>query len=348
MGKDSRNNKSQFFSYSHISNYHSIMLINKKFGLIVFITTLFFGLPVKASTKSVASFALVGSTGVIPLADNPVVIIPCAPINKNCMLIKDYLLTTLNNTEALDELAIKKLDTNIRTELNKLTNSEIVRTNLSGNASIQCPTQNCLIFSSAFGEKKLFWIDLFPAGTSQEYPPSRAVEIKTQVIPSEISGLVSAINSFSSALSAGLSLSTFSSQYAPFLNAIRLIENYESDERFMRGIKEVKKSAILFSILQDTWQAYVDATKVERFFGKTHFVDCKWYNENIRKRWNDTLGYEDLKPPHRGIFGCVSVNLDGIHSYMYKIASSQLSSSIAYLQPKASKIPDIQFLNLSP
>lgn len=295
--------------------------------------------------KTLATFAVISPSGVVPVADSPVVVIPCAPVNKDCMLIKDYLVTTLTNTEPLDISTVKNLDLNIRAELSKLKSAIVIRTNLTGTASIECPTKNCIIFGSALGEKNLFWIDLIPVGTSQEYPPSRAIEPKIQTIPSEIS--------------AGLSLITFSAQYAPFLNAIKNIQNYETDERFKTGIEKVKKVARLFEIAQDTWQKYVNSTSIDRFRYRSNTVSCE-EGESIANIWNYTIGYTDLTVKDfegfSGIFGifgvCVSADLGNkggkpLHSYMYQVATAELNSSIAYLQLKPSRVIVIQLPNTS-
>jgi len=344
--------KEEFFKMSLIKKLIKVLVFSSFLGLSFSLTyALILVVPLKTDAqlkKTLATFAVISPSGVVPVADSPVVVIPCAPVNKDCMLIKDYLVTTLTNTEPLDISTVKNLDLNIRTELSKLKSSTVIRTNLTGTASVECPTKNCIIFSSALGEKNLFWIDLIPVGTSQEYPPSRAIEPKVQSIPSEISALISAINSFDSSISAGLSLITFSAQYAPFLNAIKQIQNYESDERFKTGIEKVKKVARLFEITQDTWQTYVNATRINSF-STTHFVSCEMYN-NIRIRWNDAIGYEAIGKPTGGLFGpCfIGVNLeykDGqpIHLIMYRLATEELNSSIKYILPKPSKIPVIQF-----
>lgn len=355
--------KEEFFKMSLIKKLIKVLVFSSFLGLSFSLTyALFLVVPLKTDAqlkKTLATFAVISPSGVVPVADSPVVLIPCAPVNKDCMLIKDYLVTTLTNTEPLDISTVKNLDLNIRTELSKLKSSTVIRTNLTGTASFECPTKNCIIFSSALGEKNLFWIDLIPVGTSQEYPPSRAIEPKVQTIPSEISALISAINSFDSSISAGLSLITFSAQYAPFLNAIKQIQNHESDERFKTGIEKVKKVARLFEITQDTWQRYVNSTSIDRFGRRSNTVSCKEGN-SIAAIWNDAIGYANLDKlitpeDHQkiGFFGgCIESDLGNkggkpFHSYMYQVATAELNSSIAYLQLKPSRVLVIQLPNTS-
>jgi len=355
--------KEEFFKMSLIKKLKKVWVFSSFLGLSFSLTyAIFLAFPLKTDAqlkKTLATFAVISPSGVVPVADSPVVVIPCAPMNKDCMLIKDYLVTTLTNTEPLDISTVKNLDLNIRAELSKLKSAIVIRTNLTGTASIECPTKNCIIFGSALGEKNLFWIDLIPVGTSQEYPPSRAIEPKIQTIPSEISALISAINSFDSSISAGLSLITFSAQYAPFLNAIKNIQNYETDERFKTGIEKVKKVARLFEIAQDTWQKYVNSTSIDRFRYRSNTVSCE-EGESIANIWNYTIGYTDLTVKDfegfSGIFGifgvCVSADLGNkggkpLHSYMYQVATAELNSSIAYLQLKPSRVIVIQLPNTS-
>lgn len=127
-----------------------------------------------------ATFASVEATGVIPIADQPVIVAPCDTVNRNCKEAIDYLTKIIQSSQNLSSVQITELDQKIREGLHGFQQKEEIRTNLRGEVIVPCQVSNCLLYTSWFdGKNKLFWITLQQKETSEEYPPSKAIQIKS-------------------------------------------------------------------------------------------------------------------------------------------------------------------------
>lgn len=195
------------------------------------------------------------------------------------------------------------MNTQISQKLLQLRNAQEWRTNLSGIASIDCPTQNCLIYAAFLSENQnLFWLDIHPRESNQEYPPSRAAQAKAETTPTEITALINEINKFNSVTTAGVSYQNFSAHYAPLINALNSASLYANDNKYSVLIKETKRALEMFDVTQDVWQMYIESTDVSTW-RTTHNVSCE-YAKSIRELWNEIVGHEDIGKIKDGVLGC--------------------------------------------
>jgi hypothetical protein len=165
-----------------------------------------------------ATFVSVQATGVIPIADQSVLVLPCAPINANCKEAVEYLTKVVQGSQNLNPVQMQELNQKIRAALYSLRQIEEARTDLKGEVKIPCKAANCLIYTNwTSNENSLFWINLHKSGTMQEYPPSRAIQVKNLRVPEEIIKLNDSISRLKAQLSAGMSYVNLSSSVSPFI-----------------------------------------------------------------------------------------------------------------------------------
>lgn len=258
--------------------------------------------------KTKATFASVEATGVIPIADRPVVVIPCGVVNRNCEEASEYLTSIIQNSQNLSSTQIKELDTKIREALYNFSQAKEIRTNLRGEVLVPCQVDNCLIYTSWLeGKNKLFWINTQQRETSEEYPPSKAVQTKSAEIPIEITKLDESVNKLKARLSAGISYNDLSSLVAPFIQALEEAKSSSATTKYNTYIANAQRISNMLSVLSDTWNLYINSTSTSNYM-TTHEVSCKTA-KNIRVLWNDAVGYEDIYKIRGGLLGCVFVDL---------------------------------------
>ena len=329
-------------------------LLSVSFSVISLIAIVIIDAKAASAQETTATFAVIGSGGVIPVADAPVFYVPCAPINNNCQQIKNYLTEKIGSAKGLSQSSFQEMNARISQQLLQLRNAQEGRTNLSGTASIDCPTQDCLVYASSLSEaQNLFWLDIQSGGSNQEYPPSRAIQIKTETMPTEISSLIDEINRFRSVVSAGVSYQNFSEHYAPLIHALNLAGVHASNSKYSRFLTETQRAIMMFDLTKKVWQAYIESTSVNGF-ETTHMVSCD-YARSVRELWNDVVGFEDMRKVKGGLLGCLFVDLDKFespsgkttwHKYMFDAAFSQLLSASRHLDTSSGAVPNIELPKL--
>ena len=298
-------------------------------------------------TKTEATFASVEATGVIPIADRPVVATPCGTVNKNCEEAIDYLTNIIQNSQNLSSTQINELDRKIREALSNFSQAEEIRTNLRGEVLVPCQVDSCLIYTSWLeGKNKLFWINIQQKETSEEYPPSKAVQTKSAEIPIEITQLDESINKIKARLSAGITYGDLSSLVAPFLQALEKAKSSSATKEYDTYIANAQRISNMLSVLSETWNLYINSTSVSNYI-TTHEVSCKTA-KNIRVIWNDAVGYKDIHKIKGGLLGCLSVDLGKFSSpygntnwpqYMLQSIQTNLSQIANFSNQSGGTVP---------
>jgi hypothetical protein len=307
-------------------------------------------LPLKAvEMPTKATFAFIRTTGVVPVADQSVLVIPCAPINTNCKEAVDYLTEVVQEVQNLNSPQIEDLNINIRLALSSLQNIEEVRTDLKGEAQIPCKMENCLVYTNwTNDENKLFWISLHKKGTTQEYPPSRAIQVKSLTSPKEIINLGESADRLKSQFSAGISYVNLSNSVAPFIQALESAQNSLEASNYSIYINEARKISNMLSVLSETWDIYIKSTSASSYVN-THRVSCETANA-IRSRWNNAIGYENIGEIKGGLLGCWFVDLDNFTSpfgntswprYMLETISIRLNKLHTFKRQNKGIVPTI-------
>lgn len=287
-----------------------------------------------------ALFATILPTGVIPVADRPILVIPCAPINENCKEAESYLVEILNKTKNLNNNQINQLNQKIKNSLLGLQQAEEFYTDLRGEVTFNCPTVNCLIYTNLINEKdKLFWVKLHEQGIEKEYPPSTAIKLETYSVSPSINNLNQSIAELKSQMGAGISYNRLPIYIAAFNQALEEAENSQDFDKYPETIVEAARISILLSILSNTWELYIQSTDTMGY-KETHIISCK--NARIlRDRWNDTLGYEDLGKVKGGILGCIGFDITGLPERMISVISSKLNNISNFKNQNVAKVPEI-------
>ncbi|KGF73881.1 hypothetical protein DO97_05840 [Neosynechococcus sphagnicola sy1] len=285
---------------------------------------------IEVSTK--ATFASIQATGVIPIADKPVLVIPCSPINTNCKEVVNYITQVIQDSQNLNDSQIEDLNQNIIVALKSLKQVSEVRTDLKGEVQIPCKVSNCLIYTNwTSTESKLFWISIHEKGTAQEYPPSKAVQLISMKIPEDIIRLNEAISRLKAQLSAGVTYVDFPNAVTPFIQALNSAQSSPEASDYVNYTNEANRISNMISILSRTWGLYIKSTSVSGFT-TTHHVSCKTAKA-IRELWNDAIGYDDMTEIKGGLLGCLFVDLDRFSSpygnttwprYMLQVVSIKL------------------------
>ena len=300
-----------------------------------------------STIKTKATFASVEATGIIPVADRPVVVIPCGVVNRNCEEASHYLTNIIQNSQSLSSTQIKKLDKKIREALYNFSQVEEIRTNLRGEVLVPCQVDNCLIYTSWLeGKNKLFWINTQQRETSEEYPPSKAVQTKSAEIPKEIIRLDESINKLKARLSAGISYGDLSSLVAPFIQALEEATISSPTTEYDTYITNARRISNMLTVLSETWNLYINSTYTSNYT-TTHEVSCKTA-KNIRILWNNAVGYEDIHKIKGGLLGCVFVDLGQFSSpygkttwpqYMLQSISTNLGEIANFTNQREGTIP---------
>jgi hypothetical protein len=147
-------------------------------------------------------------SGAVPLADNEIIYLPCAPLNKTCKVLSGLtkysfgdlskqinadILSQLGECKKMSEQSqfhcfsiVKELvETDAKIFEDAVNDAEkqyknnslakVVRTDFEGNYSFDCPTQNCLIFSKSKTNNKLFsWIEIVAGGQQFDLSQSKS------------------------------------------------------------------------------------------------------------------------------------------------------------------------------
>ncbi|MGL6339316.1 MAG: hypothetical protein ACRC80_09275 [Waterburya sp.] len=296
-----------------------------------------------------ATFASVETNGVIPIADQPVLVAPCDTVNTNCKEAIDYLTQIIQSSQNLTPVQIKELDQKIREALHGFQQTEEIRTNLRGEVIVPCQAVNCLIYTGSFdGKNKLFWITLQQKETSEEYPPSKAIQIKSAEIPEEMIKLNESINRLKAQLSAGISYDNLSDAVFPFIQALEEAQNSSASSVSDIYLANFQKISEMLNILSDTWGLYIKSTSVSGFT-TTHNVSCKTA-KSIRVLWNDAVGSDEISEIKGGLFGCLFVDLGEFSSpygnstwqqYMVQSISTKLGEKANFSNQSKGTIPVI-------
>lgn len=319
------------------------------FGLLCYLLLLQPSLKATEIPVTKATFASIEATGVIPIANQPVIVTPCDAVNRNCKEVIDYLTKTIQNSQNLSSVQIKELDQKIREALHGFQQTEEIRTNLRGEVLVPCQVDNCLIYTSWFdGKNKLFWVTLQQKETSEEYPPSKAIQLKSAEIPEDIIKLNESINRLKAKLSAGISYSDLSDAVVPFIQALEEAQNSSANSVYDIYLANAQKISNMIDVLSKTWELYVESTSVSGFI-TTHDVSCKTA-KSIRVLWNNAISYDDIEEIKGGLLGCLAVDLGKFSSpygnttwpqYMLQIISAGLGKLANFPNQHKETISDI-------
>jgi hypothetical protein len=306
-----------------------------------------FSKAVEIPTK--ATFVSVQATGVIPIADQSVLVLPCALINANCKEAVEYLTKVVQGSQNLNPVQMQELNQKIRAALYSLRQIEEARTDLKGEVKIPCKAANCLIYTNwTSNENSLFWINLHKSGTIQEYPPSRAIQVKNLRVPEEIIKLNDSISRLKAQLSAGMSYVNLSSSVSPFIQALEAAQNSPQTIDYTDYINESKRISNMLSVLSETWKIYIQSTSLVGFT-TTHNVSCKNVKA-IRTAWNEAIGYADIGEIKGGVLGCLFGDLGRLSSpygnttwpgYMLQAISTKLGSTSSFISQSNSTVQTI-------
>ncbi|HEY9825255.1 MAG TPA: hypothetical protein V6D19_07390 [Stenomitos sp.] len=254
------------------------------------------------SNASKAIFATVDDRGVIPVADAEVIIVPCAPINKNCQQIIDYLTATISGIRNPSPSQLENLSLDIKAKLKVLKNSSISRTNLSGISEINCETQNCLLFTKSISNNSSkIWVVLQPKDKDKEYANSSAISISGEAIPKNIQKLYDALRSISSNIKSNISYNTYSELKPSLVLAIDEATS-ETDIKYSSFKEKASKISKLMDITDTLWSAQIRNYRTS--YGlESSTVSCQ-FAKQIAATWNSVLGIDELGKPTGGLLGC--------------------------------------------
>lgn len=170
-------------------------------------------------TKSIeASFYLIKESEAKPIADREVLLVPCAPVNGNCQDILKIAEESLSKITSQSPEKMGLLDINIKDELKKLTGVQTTRTAIDGTVKTECPTINCIIYSSFISNSSnIFWIKLQKQGTKVQYLPSSGIEVATASRSPQMQELEKSLNNLQARLQTGISYTSLKGCNSPFL-----------------------------------------------------------------------------------------------------------------------------------
>lgn len=163
--------------------------------------------PALASTGEISGrqYVILGK-GAEPIPDNTILYAPCAPINENCLSVKESLVSKLSSavdvlaeahqrtrsagrergysslpyhTVALEELRLFDvwIDTlkSAKAETGKLQRTGIAKTDFEGRFKFDCPTQNCFVYSQGQTAGTMNqWVEVLPAGKTTDLAASNS------------------------------------------------------------------------------------------------------------------------------------------------------------------------------
>jgi hypothetical protein len=266
------------------------------------LATTFIALVQLPSNASKATFATVDDRGVIPVADAEVVIVPCAPINKNCQQIIDYLIVTISGIRNPSPSQLENLSLDIKTKLKVLKNSSIARTNLSGISEINCETQNCLLFTKSISNNSSqIWAVLQPKEKDKEYANSSSINISGEAISKNIQKLYDVLRSIGSNIKSNISYNTYSELKPGLILAIHEATS-ETDIKYSSFKERASKISRLMDITDTLWSAQVRNYRTS--YGiESSTVSCQ-FAKQIADTWNNVLGIDELGKPTGGLLGC--------------------------------------------
>jgi hypothetical protein len=148
------------------------------------------------------------NSGALPISDNEISYLPCAPLFKDCKKVQTAFksgltgvitnlvppsLTCNQSAEIMKYIEAKQICSNAYKAYENTSNfikkaydsrpmTKITRTNFEGNFSFNCPTQNCLVYSSGKIDNTLFtWVELVSIGQQNDLSKSKAVSFPISI-----------------------------------------------------------------------------------------------------------------------------------------------------------------------
>jgi hypothetical protein len=266
------------------------------------LTITFLALVQLPSNASKATFATVDDRGVTPVADAEIVIVPCAPINKNCQQIIDYLTVIISEIRNPSQSQLENLSLDIKTKLKALKNSSIARTNLSGISEINCETQNCLIFTKSINNNSShIWAVLQPKDKDKEYANSSAISISGENTPKNIQKLYDALRSIGSNIKSNISYNTYSGLKPGLILAIDEATS-ETDIKYSSFKEGASRISRLMDITDTLWSTQIKNYRTS-YGVESSTVSCQ-FAKQIAAIWNSVVGIDELGNPSGGLLGC--------------------------------------------
>jgi hypothetical protein len=299
------------------------------------------------SVASKATFATVDDRGVIPVADVEVVVVPCAPINKNCQQIINYLTTTISEIKNPSLSQLEKLSLDIRSKLKVLQNSNIVRTNLSGVSEINCETQNCLLFTSSIASNSSrIWAVLQPKKTDKEYANSSSINILGETTPKNIQKIYDVLRSINSNIKSNISYNTFSGLKPNLILAMDEAIG-ETDIKYSLFKEQTSKVIKLMDVTDTLWSTQIKNYR-RSSFEESSTVSCEFAKQLVIT-WNNIVGIDELGNPTGGLLGCAfgvdllktRRNSPTVLKIMLSRIDEEINTLLYSLQTGTADIPEI-------
>lgn len=300
-------------------------------------------------------FASITANGVIPVADEQVLFSQCSPDISECTQQSNYLKELIKQTKDTQADSITMLDANIREAFLKLPNAKVVRTNLSGEAELECFSTNCLIYASWLkSDQKLFWVDVVNPDEPQEFVPSKAISITSNTSDAELK-LYEEMRTLKARLSTGVSYRDFAEVTAPFIREVNSLQQTDKPTETKMAYHTASKAKDMLSVISKTWELYIDSTYTYQFLGATHVISCK-NAKTISDTWNLVVETEDITfKKSRGLLGC-SVDLGKFnfrgqettwHGYMLNVLAKTLDASILSYKSTPNIVENIDLININ-
>jgi hypothetical protein len=160
---------------------------NRLLGICTLLSVLFIAPSLKAAGKIAGYQYFIFSNGDFPLAANRVHFIPCYPRISNCKELSNTIVTEVKKAQSDLERAKLTVDqpieawtlfTQLEQRFLSILSSErgykSIQTNAKGIYSFRCPTNSCLIYSSAFANNRFgYWVVIHPSWKRLDLGPGK-------------------------------------------------------------------------------------------------------------------------------------------------------------------------------